>query len=377
MKRIISVILAALLAAAPVFALADGETAEEETTVKMSITPTTESDVIEVGDQFLVTFTLADIQKYNSFQIEGVFDTEKAQIIAPVYVNDFYILENSFDNVDGTFKLVTIDLSLQGSEDETLCAILFRATAAGEFYVNISGDEFEILVGRMKKGENGELFHDLEINDAVFEITEDSDGENAVIIAEPEPITRFVDMDDYSWAETSVSVLDALGALEDIDGDVFYPGENITRADFVNMMIKTCDLSSSKETEAFGDVDEDEYYYESVMTAKALNLVQGDENNNFNPSDPITREDMCVIMFKTMRYMNKVRAMDDAEQYLNQFPDTDDVSDYAKDGVAGMIRAKIFRGDEAGNIRPKDNMTRAEAAVALLRVAEFNRLISL
>ncbi len=376
MKRVISVILALLMAAVPVLAFAEGETTEE-TASRMSITPTTESETIEVGDQFLVTFTLDNIQKYNSFQIDGVFDTEKAQIIAPVYVNDFYILENSFDNEDGTFRLVTIDLSLKGSEDEAACAILFEAVAPGEFYLNLSGEGLDTKLGRMTRGENGELFHDLEINGAVFEITEDSDGEDVVIIAEPEPITRFVDMEDYSWAEHSVSVLDALGALEDIEGDMFYPQDSITRADFVNMMIKTCALSSSKETEAFGDVDEDEYYYESVMTAKALNLVQGDENGNFNPDDTITREDMCVIMFKTMRYMNKVRAMDNAEQYLSQFPDTDEVSDYAKDAVAGMIRAKIFRGDEAGNIRPKDNMTRAEAAVALLRVAEFNRLISL
>lgn len=379
MKKIICFIITAFLVFSQLTVFAEGavDLGEILSGVTMELKPVCDSENIEVGDQFLVSFTLTNPEPYLSFQIQGSFDASKAQVIAPVYTNNFVVLQNDFDNTDGTFSLVAADLTVKGSSDDILCSILFEATAAGEFDLKIDGEGLETLIGRKETAENGDIFYIAKLGNAVFSITEDTDGDKVYIIKEPDPITPYNDMFGYDWAERAVSVLYQLGALENIADESFLPGGNVTRGDFVTMLVKVCSLKSGSNAETFKDVDESSYCYEPIMIARSLNLVFGDEGGNFRPDESITRQDICAILFRTMRYMNKVREMDDAQKYVGSFSDNTDISEYALDSVAAMIRAKIIQGDDTGLIRPKDNMTRAEAAVVLNRVAEFNRLISL
>lgn len=389
MKKFISIILSAALAVTalvmPVTALADeadtsaGENqseVSEQTPVEVLITPVEETGDIEVGDQFLVSFELSEAKKYLSYQLRGTFDKDKATLIAPVYTNNMSVLENSFDNETGTFSIIQADLTITGCEDKVLCSFLFEALAEGEFVIELTNGENETMLGRDKRAEDGSVFYTINANSAKFEIKADSDGESDVLIKDAEPLTPYDDILGYDWAERSIGVLYRLGALENIADKSFFPAKDVTRGEFVTMLVKICELEG-KETEPFADVDEDFYGYDEINTAKSLGLVKGDESGNFAPYAPITREDICTILFRTMRQMQKVRAMDNADEYLKDFEDKADISDYAKDSVAGMIRAKILIGDEGGRLNPKANMTRAEAAVVLNRVAEFNKLISL
>lgn len=378
MKKLICIILSFVILSLPTgaFAAEAVDLGEMLGNVSMELAPVTDSEDIEVGDQFLVSFKLTGGQRYMTYQIDGTFDAEKAQVVAPVYTSNMTVVQNDFDNSAGTFTLAAADLTRQGCAEEIMCSILFEAISAGEFSVDIDSEETETMVGRMSADENGGLFYLVKLMNASFKINEDSDGDVVYIIKEPDPVTPYDDMFGYDWAERSVSVLYRLGALENIADKSFFPAQNVTRGDFVTMMVRVCRLTGGG-TEPFNDVSEDGYNYEPIMTAKSLNLVYGDENGNFRPDESISRQDICTIIFRTMRHMNKVKAMDDAEKYIGSFADKGDISDYAKNSVAGMIRAKIIRGDDNGLLRPKANMTRAEAAVVLNRVAEFNRLISL
>lgn len=378
-KKFVSIVLAISLFAA-LFAVPAVVCAEDEVNIETEITPVLESEVVEVGDQFLVTFALSEPKLFLSYQLVGTFDTDKARIVAPVYSNDIDVIYNSFDNEEGSFFLVQADLGVKGIESGFLCSILFEAVGEGEFSITL--DKTNTMIGRKGRGDDDSQFFRIKENNASFDITADLEGENVVLIKDPDPITPYVDLFGYDWAEREIGVMYQLGALEFVapaaeEGEaLFFPGENITRGDFVTMLVKICDLESSLQSEPFSDIDENSYNYEPIMTAKRLNLVRGDEANNFRPDSAITREDICTILFRTMRYMQKIRQMDNADEYLKDFEDSDDVSEYAKDAVAGMIRAKIVIGNEKGFLNPKSNMTRAEAAVILNRVAEFNRLIS-
>jgi hypothetical protein len=378
MKKIICFLLAAVIAIVPMSAFAETYDIEELLSdVSVSLTPVTDSETIEVGDQFLVSFELSEVQPFLSFQVQGTFDASKAQIVAPVY-GGVTVIQNDFDNENGTFSLVAADLTISGVEDTTVCSILFEATAEGEFSVNIDGDGIETMVGRKEADENGGLFYLLKLNNATFEITGDTDGEKVYVIKEPDPITPFDDMFGYDWAERSVGVMYKLGALENIAENSYFPGKNITRGEFVTMLVKVCNLTASQiDSEAFGDIDENSYNYEPIMIAKSLKIVFGDEENDFRPDEEISRQDICAILFRTMLKMKKVNEMDDAQKYIGSFSDKDSIAEYALDSVAAMIRAKIIIGDDSNLLRPTDNMTRAEAAVVLNRVAEFNKLISL
>lgn len=366
MKRLLCFLIIAALAIIPVTINA------EETGYDMTITPVCSSETIEVGDQFLVSFKLDDVKPYLTFQMNGTFDSSIAEIIAPVYTNEVIgVLDNTFDNETGSFNLVGYDKTIRGTDDEIVCSLLFKAKKAGDFSVVLTE---KTMLG--KADENA--FYNLDRRETVFVIGEDTDEVNVSIIEDTPPLTPYDDMLGYEWAEKAVAVMVELGVLEDIADESFYPGENITRGDFITMLVRVCKLKSSAaaNAEPFGDVNSESYQYEPVMIAKALGIAKGDENGNFRPDEPITRQDICALVYRTMRKMDKVNPEIVPENYLADFSDKDSIAEYAVESVAGLIRAKLIIGDDTGLFRPADNMTRAEAAVLLNRLAEFNILVS-
>ncbi len=379
MKRVLSFVLAVLLLNVSFVALAEESVAiekindiESKYTICAKLVSSDESQEkgIEVGDQFMIDFT-TDVPAFLTAGVYGTFDNTKAKIIAPVYSNsDFGVLTNQFDNDQGTFAIEGYDQAIQGIEDDVIFSILFEAVEAGEFSVNVSD---ESLLGR--NDING--FYPLNVVGTKLTILDNADGEKNVIIKEPEPLTPYDDMLGYDWAEKAVGVMYKIGALENIADKSFFPAQNITRGEFITMLMRVCkQKKSAANTEKFNDVAED-YQYEYIMTAKTLGVAQGDENGNFRPDDFITREDICTLVFRTMLKMNKARSEIIADDYVGKFSDNQSIYPYAKDSVAGLIRAKLIIGDNSGLLRPKDNMTRAEAAVLLNRLAEYNILISM
>lgn len=364
MKRFISILLSLCMLIMPCAAFA-------EESVDMTLEAKCETVTVEVGDQFIVDIVKSDDEMaFLTFRINGAFEAEIAEIIAPVYSNkDLGVLTNNFDNEAGTFTFEGYDQRIRGTKEAVVCSILFKAKASGEFNVALLED---CMLG--KADENA--FYSLDIKGVTVTVVDDTDEEEVSIIEDAKPLTPFDDMLNYDWAEKAVGVMATLGVTEGIADTSYYPGQDITRGEFITMLMRVCKQKSSKGTEAFGDVDEDSYQYESIMTAKALGIAKGDENGNFRPDDTITRQDVCALVYRTMLKMNKVNPEIDADEYISQFSDKDSIASYATECVAGLIRAKIIIGVDNGLVRPVDNMTRAEAAVLLNRLAEFNILVS-
>lgn len=365
MKRLVCILLAVLMLNLPMAAFA-----QEVSDVDFDLTAVSEAESIEVGDQFLVNIVKSDDEKaFLTFRVNGSFDNELAELIAPVYTNErLGILTNSFDNESGTFTFEGYDQQIRGVEESNICSLLFKAKKSGEFKVVLE----DCMLG--KADENA--FYNLTMTGVTVEIGEDTDGEAVSIIEDAKPLTPFDDMAGYEWAEKAVGVMATLEITKDIAGTSFYPGENITRGEFITMLMRICKQKSNKEVEPFLDVKEDSYQHESVMIAKALGIAKGDENGNFRPDESITRQDICALVYRTMLRMNKVNPEIDTDKYLSEFADSDTIAPYAVECMAGLVRAKILEGNDNKLLYPADNMTRAEAAVLLNRLAEFNILVS-
>lgn len=362
MKRLISLFLALTMLLLPCMVSAEG---------KVHLDAVYEGRSVEAGDQFMVEIKKAESEiSFLTFRVNGEFDADMAELIAPVYTNESLgVLTNLFDNEVGTFTFEGYDQTIRGTKEDVVCSLLFKAKKSGEFNLKLLED---CMLG--KADENA--FHELEVSGATVAIVDDSDGESVSIIEDTKPLTPFDDMLGYDWAEKAVGVMATLGITEDIADTSFYPGQNITRGEFVTMLVRICKQKKNAASVPFGDVTEDSYQYEEVMTAKVLGVAKGDENGNFRPDEAITRQDVCTLVYRMMLKMNKVNPEIKTEDYFEGFVDTDSIAPYATEPVAGLIRAKILKGDDTKSIRPEDNMTRAEAAVILNSLAEFNILVS-
>lgn len=375
MKKVFSLILTiimALCAVLPVAVLAEeGETLPPP---DMSVTPVCESRVVEVGDQFLVNFTLErnglnekEILPYLTFRMSGAFDNKLAKIVAPVYTNEkLGILTNKFDNDDGTFILEGYDQTISGTDEKIVCSILFEATNAGAFTVELSK---KCMLG--KANENS--FYNLLTGKCKIEIYEDSNDETVSIINDPDPITPF-DMDIYGhWAEREIGIMYKLGALDGIAEDSIDPDRYITRGEFVAMLMTVCKQKKSTD-KPFNDASKESFMYEPLLTAKALGVANGDGEGNFYPDKPVTKQDMYTLIFRTMVKMNKVNPKIDADEYLGSVLIKEDIAPYAREPWAGMIRAKLIKPES--ECEPQWFVSIGEASVILNKLAEFNILVS-
>lgn len=369
MKKVVSLLLIIAILCVPCISMA-----EEEFDVYVEAKP--ETLEVEVGDQFLVSIekSVSDL-KFLTFRVNGTFDSDLAEVIAPVYTNrKLGILTNNFDNENGTFTFEGYDQTIRGTDENVICAILFKAKKEGEFNVNLDG----CMLGKAdenafyKVGDLGTL-----ANVTSVTITEDTDGESVNIIEDPEPQTPYDEKIMGHRAEKAIVVMYKLGALEGIADETIDTERSITRGEFATMLQKICKMKSSASVEAFNDIDEDSFMYEPLKVLKAKKIAEGDGEGNFMPNAPITRQDAFSLIFRAMVNMNKVDSNIDAEQYIGAFDDKDEIAPYAVDAFAGVFRAKLLvYNDDVTKCTPTGSMTLADACYILNKLAEFNILVS-
>ena len=103
---------------------------------------------------------------------------------------------------------------------------------------------------------------------------------------------------------------------------------------------------------------EDDYFRPFISAAVSQNIVKGKPESDFGIGDIITRQDMAVIVYRTMALGGK--SMDCGE--YTEFGDSEYISDYAKgQRVLSGIKG-ILNGTGENMFSPLGAATRAQAA---------------
>ena len=110
----------------------------------------------------------------------------------------------------------------------------------------------------------------------------------------------------------------------------------------------------------FSDID-DKY----ISWAAENGIAAGLDESTFGGDLPLTREQVLCFIF---RLAGSPKADESIE-----FTDADEISSWARDAVAWAEDAGIVSGYEDKTLKPKDNVTRAEAAtfVAMLHTSYY------
>lgn len=130
--------------------------------------------------------------------------------------------------------------------------------------------------------------------------------------------------------------------------------ETLTRAD---LAVK---LHTAKESPVvnyamdFSDVAQDAPYAEAVRWAVSEGLILGYGNGKFGPEDPVTREQLAVILW---RQAGSPRLMD--YPGLTKYSDVKDISIFAQPALAWAHQKGLVPAE--GQLGPQDAVTAAEA----------------
>ena len=178
----------------------------------------------------------------------------------------------------------------------------------------------------------------------------------------------FSDLGSVAWAKESIENLAGRGIVKGKSGKRFMPGDTITKAEFVGMMVRAFKLETTP-VGSFADVKVGKWYYKEVMTAEYFGIISGDDNNRFYPDKPITRQEIALIIFKTLEVIGKPLNGHD-NSVLEKFRDKDLISPYALSSMASLVGEGIMSGISANAIAPQNSATRAEAAVLIYKVID-------
>lgn len=173
----------------------------------------------------------------------------------------------------------------------------------------------------------------------------------------------FYDMAGH-WAENAVKLLVSKDIAAGYEDNSFRPEENITREEFVKLLVIAFKIPSSEEAPEFSDISSDRWSREYISGAAKAGIVFGNDRNEFEPLKKITRQEMCAMAGRCLEYKNI--SLQPGE--TAQFSDFSEIAPFAKKYVAGFADAGIVNGVGEGRFAPNDNSTRAMAAKIIFEI---------
>ena len=173
---------------------------------------------------------------------------------------------------------------------------------------------------------------------------------------------------DTSWFYPGVQYCLSYGLMSGMGNGSFAPGEYTTRAQVAQILYNLHGNPEVSGGTPFTDVPEGAWYQKAVTWAHSVGIVNGVTATTFSPNANITRQDFVLML---MRYLNNVRMVDRTwkPDDLSRFVDAGSVGSWALDAMKDAVAINAISGvpvDGRLYIQPARNATRAEAAKILM-----------
>jgi len=162
------------------------------------------------------------------------------------------------------------------------------------------------------------------------------------------------------WSLANINFLAARGIIQGKASGLFMPDDTITRAEFVTILGNKFGADfGAYRVMPFDDAKATDWFAGSVAWAAENKIVTGSDGM-FRPNDPISRQEMAVILDRYMTNLEKTDITGAKKAIV--FADDAMIAGYAKTSVSKMQQLGIINGKTTTAFAPADNATRAEAA---------------
>lgn len=174
--------------------------------------------------------------------------------------------------------------------------------------------------------------------------------------------SKFTDTRTDDWYYEAVEFATDRGYFVGVSDTLFAPHMKMNRAMFVAVLARLdgVDLSQYKGTD-FADVKANAYYAAAVKWASENGIVKGYSATKFAPENPVTREEMCAIMYRYAKYTGLDTTIKNTD-FMKRYKDLDEISPYAKKAVEWAVGIGLVKGMSKNTIDPTSHATRAQVA---------------
>lgn len=180
-------------------------------------------------------------------------------------------------------------------------------------------------------------------------------------LAVPASAARFTDVPAGHWAADSIARCVELKFFQGETSSRFGLGHQMTRSAFVVVLCRFFGWETAKPTRAtYPDVPVDAWYAGAIEAAYANGAIT-DQNDAFRPGDPITREELAVMLVRALGY-GTIAGM--AQELPMPFRDVQTNVGY----ITMAYDLGLVGGTTADTFSPEKTATREQVAVILMRL---------
>ncbi len=324
------------------------------------------------------------VSKYSvtiPFTATGSAGTVSGQLV--VYVNDTHTLSSTGatfrsmgiaaelapDNATGS-TYITIDRVVGGklyssyTSIKRCTALTSKDLGSTKFYFTGSNSLDNLYVLPMA---------DSKSVDVTYTIDGITKGTLSFKVNQQKASNQFTDVvANFSWAANSVDFMytnDIIKGNSSTNPRIFGPRAMMTRAMLVTVLYRAAgEPTVAGITNKFTDNKQGQYYYNAVLWASNMGIVNGSTATTFEPNGNITREQIAAILY---RYAGSPTVTGS----LSGYPDQAQVSSFAVSAMQWAVSSGIITGVNDGSkttLSAKGNATRAQVAVMLHRFLTFD-----
>lgn len=163
------------------------------------------------------------------------------------------------------------------------------------------------------------------------------------------------------WAEDYAVRLIKLGIMDGYEDGTFRLNGTITRAEFTKLLVTMRYGDYLTYTEKiFSDVETDTWYYSYICTAEQEGILEEETGGNFRPSDLITREEMVVMIVRSLNMSGGSASFSDVSKSHRHYSE-----------ISAAVKNGIITGYEDNTFRPENTATRGETAAMVCRILNY------
>ncbi|MCR8939262.1 S-layer homology domain-containing protein [Brevibacillus laterosporus] len=170
------------------------------------------------------------------------------------------------------------------------------------------------------------------------------------------PVTTklvLVDVPSSHWARNVIDRLVTKGIIKGFQGGTFKPESLVTREQFVTMLVQAKNLEGFEVKTIFTDVPEGHWSARYVSAAVSSGiLIPREYGGHFRGTNPISREESTVLLARALKLKG--------DSWGIVFKDKRSIKNRFLIGAA--VKAQIINGFPDQTFRPKESLTRAQAA---------------
>lgn len=181
----------------------------------------------------------------------------------------------------------------------------------------------------------------------------------------------FTDIGAVEWAKNAITELNKKGIISGYNGK-FFPDDLITRAEVSKILCNVFEFKNiAGKSITFIDVDENAWYADCVTIMFQNGILSGESAEKCMPERNITREEFAALVGRSLSVNGFSFTGNSDNTDKKTFADENKTSDFAKPYIEILSSAGIINGYGDNTFRPKENLSRAEAAVMIHRLVSY------